>query len=104
MAHDPMPASIHPDQRAEAIIADALADDVAEQHEVVRRRRSALALGRRYHRRDRNEMIRLESAVGVAERYLAVLEQRQAGWHSNRAFERDLADRVLVMARIAVPD
>jgi hypothetical protein len=90
-----------PDPRAETIIGEVLAGDLAEQQVIVEQRRTALALGRRYHRRDRNEMIRLESAVGVAERHLATLARRQADWNSDRTFERDLVDRVLLLARIA---
>ncbi len=90
-----------PDERAEAIIGAAMASDVLEQQEVVRRSRESLALGRRYHGHDRDETLRLESALGAAERYLAVIERRQADWRRNRAFDRDLVERVLLMARIA---
>ena len=78
-----------------------MAIDVAEQQEVVRRRAEALALGKRYHHQDRNEMIRLQSAVDAAERHLAVLQDRQTAWRQDRIFERDLVERVLLMARIA---
>ena len=46
-------------------------------------------------------MIRLQSAVDAAERHLAVLQDRQTAWRRDRTFERDLIERVLLMARIA---
>lgn len=72
-----------------------------DQQQVVRRRRSALALGRRHPQDDRTELDKLGWALEAAERYLAVVERRQVDWHRHRTFDRDLVERVLLMARIA---
>ena len=90
-----------PDERAEAIIGAVLAGDVVAQQELVRRRRIALALGRRHPRDEREELDKLQWALDAAERYLAVVDRRQADWHRDRAFDRDLVERVLLMARLA---
>lgn len=63
---DPATQPGTPDERAEAIISSVLAGDVVDQQAMVRRRRAALALGRR-----------------------------------ERAFDRALIERVLLMARVA---
>lgn len=98
---DPATQPRTPDERAEAIISSVLAGDVADQQEVVRRRRAALALGRRYYSKDHEELQSLQWALEAAERYLTVVDQRQAAWRRDRAFDRDLIERVLLMARVA---
>lgn len=98
---DPATQPRTPDERAEAIISSVLAGDVVDQQAMVRRRRAALALGRRYHSKDHEELQSLQWALEAAERYLTVVDQRQAVWRRERAFDRDLIERVLLMARVA---
>lgn len=95
------PLSITPDDRAEAIIDEALAHILAERGEAVIRARSALELAQCDGHRDRDEKLWLRSTVNAAERHLAEAEHRQSAWRHRKEFDRDIIERVLLLARIA---
>ena len=99
-ARIPGPYSGTPLQRAESILGDALADDLADQLRAVEHARAALRNGRR-ERCDDEQQLRLRSRLATVEGYLALARRRQQVWRRDGVFDHDLAARVLVMARIA---
>lgn len=95
------PPAVTPDQRAETIIGEALAHIVAERREAVDLARTALETVQQDDHGDREQKLWLQSTLEAAQRHLAQAEYRQTGWRRRRQFDRDIIERVLLLAGIA---